>query len=54
MFCSDLTATDDSETQDAERCVLRKGFARVLPAEEIVSELRAAGGAVGVGREAPA
>jgi nicotinamidase-related amidase len=39
---SDVTATDDPELQEAELMVLRKGFARVLPAAEIIRQLRAA------------
>jgi nicotinamidase-related amidase len=41
VFGSDLTATDDPETQNAELSVLRKGFARVMPAQEIVAALQA-------------
>lgn len=37
VFCSDLTATDDPETQQAELCVLRKGFARVMTADAIAA-----------------
>lgn len=37
---SDVTATDDPDMQEAELMVLRKGFARVLSAEEIVRQLR--------------
>ena len=36
VFCSDLTATDDPDMQQAELGVLRKGFARVMNAEEII------------------
>jgi nicotinamidase-related amidase len=43
VFGSDVTATDDPELQEAELCVLRKGFARVMRAEEIVSALQARG-----------
>jgi nicotinamidase-related amidase len=39
VFCSDLTATDDPEMQQAELCVLRKGFARVMTADAIVAAL---------------
>ena len=42
VFGSDVTATDDPDMQEAELMVLRKGFARVLPAEEIVRQLRSA------------
>lgn len=45
---SDTTATDDPDLQEAELCVLRKGFARILSGEAIVSELLA-----GTGREVP-
>ena len=41
VFGSDLTATDDPEMQNAELSVLRKGFARVMPAQEIVAALQA-------------
>jgi hypothetical protein len=36
----DITATDDPDLQEAELCVLRKGFARVMSADEIVSALQ--------------
>ncbi|MFW6078165.1 MAG: cysteine hydrolase family protein [Gemmatimonadota bacterium] len=36
---SDVCATDDPEMQEPELAVLRKGFARVLSADEIVSAL---------------
>jgi nicotinamidase-related amidase len=39
VFGSDLTATDDPDLQDAELSVLRKGFARVMTADEIVGTL---------------
>ncbi len=39
---SDVTATDDPELQEAELMVLRKGFARVLSADEIRRRLRGA------------
>lgn len=39
VFGSDVTATDDPRLQDAELCVLRKGFARVMTAEQIVAAL---------------
>jgi nicotinamidase-related amidase len=41
VVCSDLTATDDPDMQQPELDVLRKGFARVMTAEEISSALRA-------------
>jgi nicotinamidase-related amidase len=37
---SDITATDDPDMQDPELRVLRKGFARVMTAAEIVDALR--------------
>jgi nicotinamidase-related amidase len=39
VVASDLTATDDPDFQDAELCVLRKGFARVLSAHDILAAL---------------
>ena len=36
---SDVCATDDPTMQEPELKVLRKGFARVLSAEEIIAEL---------------
>jgi hypothetical protein len=36
---SDITATDDSDTQDVELRVLRKSFARVMTAAEICGVL---------------
>ena len=36
---SDVCATDDPTTQEPELKVLRKGFAKVLLAEEIIAEL---------------
>ncbi|NIM97707.1 MAG: isochorismatase family protein [candidate division Zixibacteria bacterium] len=39
VFGSDVTAPDDPETQESELKVLRKGFARVLSAEEIIRAL---------------
>ncbi|MCI0712414.1 MAG: cysteine hydrolase [Chloroflexi bacterium] len=39
VFGSDVTATDDSSLQEAELKVLRKGFARVLTAAEIMQAL---------------
>lgn len=41
VFASDVTATDDPDLQEAELCVLRKGFARVMAADEIVASLGA-------------
>ena len=43
VFGSDVTATDDPAMQEAEVMVLRKAFARVLPAAEIEVRLSAAG-----------
>jgi hypothetical protein len=40
-LCRDLTATDDPDMQQAELSVLRKGFARVMTADEITSALGA-------------
>jgi nicotinamidase-related amidase len=37
VVASDLTATDDPDLQDAELCVLRKGFARVSSAYDILA-----------------
>jgi nicotinamidase-related amidase len=37
VVASDLTATDDPDLQDAELCVLRKGFARVSSAPDILA-----------------
>jgi nicotinamidase-related amidase len=42
VFGSDVTATDDPEMQEPELQVLRKGFALVLTADEIESQLRTA------------
>jgi nicotinamidase-related amidase len=39
VFGSDVTSTDDPETQEPELRVLRKWFARVLTAEEIIKAL---------------
>ncbi|QBD80754.1 cysteine hydrolase [Ktedonosporobacter rubrisoli] len=39
VFGSDITATDDPAMQQPELQVLRKGFARVLALEEILTEL---------------
>ena len=40
VFGSDITATDDPEMQEPELKVLRKGFAKVLTAEEIIFLLK--------------
>ena len=39
VFGSDVTATDDPDMQEPELKVLRKGFARVMTAEEIIEVL---------------
>ncbi|SHF59034.1 cysteine hydrolase family protein [Streptoalloteichus hindustanus] len=39
VFGADLTATDDESRQEPELAVLRKGFAQVLRAEEIIDRL---------------
>lgn len=39
VFGSDITATDDPTMQEPELMVLRKGFARVLSAMEILTEI---------------
>jgi nicotinamidase-related amidase len=39
VFCSDLTGTDDPDMQQAELSVLRKGFGRVMTADEISAAL---------------
>ncbi|MEO3869039.1 isochorismatase family cysteine hydrolase [Nonomuraea sp. B12E4] len=40
VFGADVTATDDESRQEPELAVLRKGFALVLPAEEIIALLK--------------
>ncbi|WP_287585859.1 isochorismatase family cysteine hydrolase [Candidatus Borrarchaeum sp.] len=40
IFGSDVTSTDDPEMQEPELKVLRKGFAKVLTAEDIIKALR--------------
>jgi nicotinamidase-related amidase len=40
VFGSDVTATDDPEMQEPELKVLRKGFALVLSADEIITRLK--------------
>ncbi|MBN1678966.1 MAG: cysteine hydrolase [Anaerolineae bacterium] len=40
VFGSDVTSTDDPEMQEPELMVLRKGFAKVLSAQEIMQNLR--------------
>ena len=40
LFGSDVTSTDDSEMQEPELKVLRKGYAKILNAEEIINALR--------------
>ncbi|MFW9975450.1 MAG: cysteine hydrolase family protein [Candidatus Thorarchaeota archaeon] len=39
VFGSDVTSTDDPEMQEPELRVLRKGFAKVLSADEIIAAL---------------
>ncbi|MFW9956399.1 MAG: isochorismatase family protein [Candidatus Thorarchaeota archaeon] len=39
VFGSDVTSTDDPEMQEPELKVLRKGFAKVLTADEIIAAL---------------
>jgi nicotinamidase-related amidase len=39
VFGSDVTATDDPDMQEPELKVLRKGFAMVLSADEIIKRL---------------
>ena len=39
IFGSDVTATDDPEMQEPELKVMRKGYAKVLTAEEIIEAL---------------
>lgn len=39
IFGSDVTATDDPDMQESELMVLRKGFAKVMPAEEIMRSI---------------
>lgn len=40
IFGSDITAADDPEMQEPELKIMRKGFAKVLGAEEIINALR--------------
>ena len=40
IFGSDVTSTDDPDMQEPELKVLRKGFAKVLTAEEIIGMLK--------------
>jgi len=54
VFGSDVTATDDESRHEHELAVLRKGFALVLTAEEIVERLTATGPAAPDGPGAPA
>jgi len=39
VFGSDVTSTDDPDMQESELKVLRKGFAKVLTADEIIRTL---------------
>jgi nicotinamidase-related amidase len=40
VFGSDVTATDDPDMQEPELMVMRKGFAKVLSAQEILSSIK--------------
>ena len=40
IFGSDVTSTDDPEMQEPELKVLRKGFAKVMTADEIIEMLK--------------
>jgi hypothetical protein len=40
VFGSDITSTDDPDMQEHELKVLRKGFAKVLTAHEIIEMLK--------------
>ncbi|MCW3977116.1 MAG: isochorismatase family protein, partial [Candidatus Bathyarchaeota archaeon] len=40
VFGSDVTSTDDPDMQEPELKVLRKGFAKVLTADEIIEMLK--------------
>jgi nicotinamidase-related amidase len=40
VFGSDVTATDDPDMQEPELKVMRKGFAMVLSADEIIEMLK--------------
>ena len=40
VFGSDVTSTDDPDTQEPELKLLRKGFARVMTAAEIIEALK--------------
>jgi nicotinamidase-related amidase len=42
IFGSDVNATDDDDAHEAELRVLRRGYARIMVAEEIISELERA------------
>lgn len=53
VFGSDTTATDDESRQEPELAVLRKGFALVLTADEIIARLRNPSGASGDGASPP-
>ena len=39
VFGSDVTSTDDPDMQEPELRVMRKGFAKVMPAQEIIKAL---------------
>ena len=40
VFGSDVTSTDDQDMQEPELKVLRKGFGKVLTADEIIEMLK--------------
>jgi nicotinamidase-related amidase len=48
IFGSDITAADDPEMQEPELKIMRKGFAKVLGAEEIINALQRPGTSSGV------
>ena len=41
IFGSDINSTDDPVIQDAELRTLRRGFARVMSADEIIHDVKA-------------
>jgi nicotinamidase-related amidase len=44
IFGSDVNSTDDPELQEAELRTLRRGFARIMTADEIIAAVRASAG----------
>ena len=42
VFGSDITSSDDEELHDAELKTLRRGYARIMSADEIIADVRAA------------